>query len=434
MKKNNTKVELKKYLSQKEKIKNTFISSCIILVVLTFFIFITYSYFINKTGEIEVGNFNSSIPDVKIIKSENVENTNYQQMEFTIHNYSNTNTYSYNLNWKDKASGHFGQIYYKIPSKEYSHPVGIIKPNETKKIRLVTTYSISKPLSVDPNNGPWHVKLDSGYEYSKPKLEEGYKNIKYSPLSETTELTELIPYNLHGTYNNVGYLKPEFNENIVEYDLYIPENLPDSIIPVPSSGSKYYPFQIHNKLTNNGKLVGSIFNIDTPKEKINHKMDVYAEDGTYIKTYTIKNVISENMSGKINCFKIKDYQGNSLDTEQNSSGFPNNSNINLSIMSNPNGVEITLYITFLEHMNYIHGYNMRSSYIYIAELEKKGDSSFVKQKTEASSGEFINGIDSLKLKIANPHANYEYILKIYRSSGSFSEPNKLLTTYNIKLV
>ena len=277
MKKNNTKVELKKYLSQKEKIKNTFISSCIILVVLTFFIFITYSYFINKTGEIEVGNFNSSIPDVKIIKSENVENTNYQQMEFTIHNYSNTNTYSYNLNWKDKASGHFGQIYYKIPSKEYSHPVGIIKPNETKKIRLVTTYSISKPLSVDPNNGPWHVKLDSGYEYSKPKLEEGYENIKYSPLSETTELTDLT--------SSYGTLKPTFNKNVENYDLYVQNTSARNITLI-------------GNLTNNGKIIDAVFDMPefNSKIEVNRKLKVYAEDGTYIRDYTIKNIIKDNSS------------------------------------------------------------------------------------------------------------------------------------------
>ncbi len=275
MKKNNTKVELKKYLSQKEKIKNTFISSCIILVILTFFIFITYSYFINKTGEIEVGNFNSSISDVKIIKSENVENTNYQQMEFTIHNYSNTNTYSYNLNWKDKASGHFGQIYYKIPSEEYSHPVGIIKPNETKKIRLVTTYSISKPLSVDPNNGPWHIKLDSGYEYSKPKLEEGYENIKYSPLSETTELTDLT--------SSYGTLKPTFNKNVENYDLYVQNTSARNITLI-------------GNLTNNGKIIDAVFDMPefNSKIEVNRKLKVYAEDGTYIRDYTIKNIIKDN--------------------------------------------------------------------------------------------------------------------------------------------
>ena len=170
MKRNNTKVELKKYLSQKEKIKNTFISSCIILVVLTFFIFITYSYFIKDSGEIDVGKTYAAAPnansEVEIIDKQIVENTSSRQEAiYTIKNSSNTNTYSYYL-YQGYNGTFCPDIFYKIPSKEYSHAKGIIKPNEEKKL-----YIINKS---DCDINYLDIKVDSGYEYSPVKI-SGYE-------------------------------------------------------------------------------------------------------------------------------------------------------------------------------------------------------------------------------------------------------------------
>ena len=190
MKKNNTKVELKKYLSQKEKIKNTFIYSCIILIILTFVIFITYSYFIEDSGNIEMGNLHAAVPELEIKDKQIVENTNNQQAIYIIKNNSNINTYSYNLYYSDLTSGNYGTIYYKIPSKGYSHAKGIIKPKEEKKIYLVTD-STEHGEYLLGGNSPWNVQLLSGYEYTIPRVDDGDYEIKYSPLSEDEDGSSL---------------------------------------------------------------------------------------------------------------------------------------------------------------------------------------------------------------------------------------------------
>ncbi len=277
MKKNKLKVELKKYLSQKEKIKNTFISSCIILVVLTFFIFITYSYFINKTGEIEVGNFNSSIPDVEIINKEIVKNTNNRQVIYTIKNNSSSYTYSYSLFYKIKGT-RIASIFYKIPSKEYSHPEGIIKPNETKKIFLLSSPDTNHSyLQNDLTTDSWDFQLYSGYEYSKPKIEGGYQKINYSLLSETAELKNLNP--------SIGTLSPNFNSSTLSYELHIPSSVTITTI------------ELTPEISNNGeiddKTITISYNANTYRYNVDKKIKLYAEDGTYLKTYTISTIIRD---------------------------------------------------------------------------------------------------------------------------------------------
>ena len=279
MKKVDTKVELKKYLSQKDKIKNTFISSCIILVVLTFFIFITYSYFINKTGEIEVGNFNSAIPNVEIINKEIVKNTNNRQIIYTIKNNSSSNTYSYNLFYKIKGT-RIASIFYKIPSKEYSHPEGIIKPNETKKIFLLSSPDTNHSnLQNDLTTDAWDFKLNSGYEYSKPKIEGGYQKINYSPYSETAELTDLnVPSDV------TGYLNPSFTKYSSSYDLLLDYTVTS--------------LKLNYNITNNGEiyldgikanLTSKTIDINSINNKILKKrtIKIYAEDGSFVKDISL---------------------------------------------------------------------------------------------------------------------------------------------------
>ena len=312
MKKNNTKVELKKYLSQKEKIKNTFISSCIILVVLTFLIFITYSYFINKTGEIDVGNTYAAIPeyDVEIISKEGFENANAQQTVFTIYNFSSTNTYSYNLKYFDQSYGYCGQVYYKIPSGEYSHPEGIIKPNEEKKILLVTNHTCIDTTDLTMDDSTWDVKLNLGYEYTPIIIDDEYQKIEYSPLESTTELRSLVPG--HGT------LEPSFNPNITDYNLIYNEDESSystiSFNPTYSSGSgslsKYsYPFNDGYK----------------------YNIKFYAEDGTYINTYNIHTLYKE-MTGIIEQFRLSCHNDQILiSTPYKTGGYANNSTITFTI-------------------------------------------------------------------------------------------------------
>ena len=369
MKKVDTKVKLKKYLSQKEKIKNTFISSCIILVVLTFFIFITYSYFINKTGEIEVGNFNSSIPDVEIINKEIVKNTNNQQAIVTIKNNSNSNIYSYNLNWKDKSSGHFGEVYYKVPSEKYSHPEGIIKPNETKKIWLVANNDINKYLvQTQAYASPWELKLDSGYEYLKPDKDEGYEDIKYSPLSETAELKNLNP--------SIGMLSPDFNSSTLSYELHIP--ISENINTI----------ELTPEISNNGKIdngtVTISYNANTYKYSVDKKIKLYAEDGTYIKTYTISTVIrdikeDEDLNkifgnGKIQGIAFLNPKGQMIFANGKNEGYEDNSTITIHVPSSKKNV--TTFKNYIIEWSYVDGqnflYDNNKSWYYFCTVDSPG--------------------------------------------------------------
>ena len=288
MKKNNTKVELKKYLSQKEKIKNTFISSCIILVVLTFFIFITYSYFIKDSGEINVGDTYAAIPeyDVEIINKELVDNTNGQQAVITIYNYSNTNTYSYNLGYYYNAGGACNPInvYYKIPSEEYSHPEGIIKPNEEKKIYLVSNNICRGESTLIDENSPVELKLNSGYEYTPSLLEYPYEKIEYSPLESTTELInmEVLDSDID-IFPNVAYnIDTEdeyylFGEG-VGFTLYNNGNVTINKNRSYPTDNNYVECGILDDFNNSNKSKIAKTNI----------IDIYAEDGTYIETYYLK--------------------------------------------------------------------------------------------------------------------------------------------------
>ena len=304
MKKNNTKVELKKYLSQKEKIKNTFISSCIILVVLTFLIFITYSYFIKDSGEINVGNTQAAVPDVEIIDRQIVENTNNQQVIYTIRNNSNTNTYSYNLGYYNVTGGAVGgtELYYKIPNEEYSHPEGIIKPDEEKKIYLVS----SRIQDGYEFTEIYNIKINSGYEYTPIDIDAKYKKLTYSPLESTAELGELLP--------SFGTLDPYFDPNITDYNLiYNPEETEENISFTP-----YF-------YIGNGYLAQYEFPFSPNK---NYSISVYAEDGTFIKTYYINGDIE--LDGTIVEFKFESYPSGIQKSISKSEGFADNETITFS--------------------------------------------------------------------------------------------------------
>ena len=290
MKKNNTKVELKKYLSQKEKIKNTFISSCIILVVLTFFIFITYSYFIKDSGEINVGNTYAAIPeyDVEIINKELVDNTNGQQAVITIYNYSNTNTYSYNLGYYYKAGGacRTVNVYYKIPSEEYSHPEGIIKPNEEKKIYLVSNNLCLGRNTLIDELSPVELKLYSGYEYTPSLLEYPYEKIEYSPLSSTTKL--LIIEGVDSTiFPNVLY-NIDTEDEYYLFGNYSLNSLKANFILTNNGNIRIDNNDIYP--TDNNEVTFAVSN--NYNTATTHSIDILAEDGTYIKTYYLKTGIS----------------------------------------------------------------------------------------------------------------------------------------------
>ena len=378
MKKNNTKVELKKYLSQKEKIKNTFISSCIILVILTFFIFITYSYFIKDSGEINVGDTYAAIPDVEIISIKRLENTNNQQYIYKIKNNSNTNTYSYSLNWKDKSAGHFGKVYYKIPNEEYSHSEGIIKPNEEKNILLVTENSLTNKILGNKydetgkfigTNGPWIYKVFSGFQYSKPKREKGYEKIKYSPLSETTELLDLKTSDgvLKYKYNNdnvvSGFIKTKQNYDLL-FSIYPRNGILDTNI---NNDNKTNSLALISNLSNNGKITGSIINLNKEGE-INHEIKVYAEDGTYVKSYYIDNAY--RMAGNINYLELTDSNGFTYGevTSKETNGFNPKDCINFNIKSEISTNTWKFYITFADG-NYYLDYSSKNLGYYSARLQ-----------------------------------------------------------------
>ena len=423
MKKNNTKVELKKYLSQKEKIKNTFISSCIILVVLTFFIFITYSYFIEKTGEIDVGNVQTAMSnsDVTIIKrGEEVPDSNNQQYIYTIKNKSNTNTYSYNLSYQDKSSGRFRKIYYKIPSKEYSHPEGIIKPGEEKKIYLIFEQGITKEVLGEIYNqngvwngttGPFYFKVFSNYEYTPPKVEEDYVKIEYSPLSETTELTDLKSY-------SVGYLIPLFNSNTLTYDLYLPEY--------------YYDEAVYFKptLTNNGKVLNNKIDI-YDSYRFNREIKVYAEDGTYVKSYKINNINKKEPKGNIYRIWMESAQGKvlgeafpgKLSSNENSKTI----NVTLSVKDSET-TENYIYFNFTDFNNYLKKY-YRNYYVF--SVDKLVGNNYADTSAPDlfdPTGKMYESRDSLKFKLHHFFYSDNYQIKIYINLTSSSN---LLKTYNV---
>ena len=309
MKKNNTKVELKKYLSQKEKIKNTFISSCIILVVLTFFIFITYSYFIKDSGEIDVGNTYAAVPeyDVEIVNKELVDNTNGQQAIITIYNNSNTNTYSYNLGYYANTGGACNTInvYYKIPSYEYSHSEGIIKPNEEKKIYLVSNRICMGRDTLIGEYSPVELKLYSGYEYTPSLLEYPYEKIEYSTLSSTAELTDLTP--------STGFLSPAYNENTDNYNLYVPYTYTDTTYNPDAHININPTFTNGGYITSetdytNGTIYYSFYSYNS------HTISVYAEDGTFVKAITINSGVAA-----VSNLKIESYSSSKSSVIYNSS-------------------------------------------------------------------------------------------------------------------
>ena len=342
MKKNNTKVELKKYLSQKEKIKNTFISSCIILVVLTFFIFITYSYFIKDSGEINVGATQTAVAnsDVKIADIEIVENSNNKKAIITIRNNSNTNTYSYNLNYQDNENSY--EIYYDISDIYYSHAKGIIKPFEEKKV-----YLISK-LDCDIND--LNLKVDSGYEYSPVKISDGYNEINYylyATMQHKTELIDLWP--------DEGLLSPYFETGIYKYDMYIDRN------SIESFDGWLNEIHFDTDFSNGGYITGQTVQINN-EGTIKHKIKVYADDGTYITTYIINIHVLEFGTGKIKSFKIVDTvnldgNGNPLviSTAYKENGFENGETVYFSqpdILALPSPGEYYLYYESLDGQDY----------------------------------------------------------------------------------
>ena len=288
MKKNNTKVELKKYLSQKEKIKNTFISSCIIIVVLTFFIFITYSYFIEKTGEIDVGNVQAAIPeyDVVVENKEIVENTNNQKAIITIKNNSLEN-YSYNLNFEENEN--CKEIYYDITGVEYSHPKGIIKPSEEKKIYLISRSGC--------NINSLNLKLDTGYEYSPIKISNGYKEISYLYKSNSQQEHETDLIALWADY--YGELSPSFDTEITEYEMYV--NRDD----LEAYGGSGIEITFNSIFSNDGYITGEKVQINE-EGTIKHEIKVYTNDGKYIQTYIINIHVVEFYTGKIKSFKLID--------------------------------------------------------------------------------------------------------------------------------
>ena len=291
MAKNNMKVDLKKYISPEEKVKRSFIFSCTILIILTFIIFITYSYFIEDSGNIEMGNLHAAVPELEIKDKKIVENTNGHQAIYTIKNNSNTNTYSYNLNYSDSLSGIYGKIYYKIPSKEYSHAKGIIKPNEEKKIYLVTDFTDPFEFLLGENSS-WKVQLLSGYEYTIPSVGDGYYEIKYSPLSSSTQLIEM-----KGGNSNTKIFPSEFgavdyvndNTNFYLFGSYDQTFLP-FIFKLSNGGyvNNFDNGEVKADPDNNASY--SLYNdYNTPHT---YPFDVYAEDGTFIKTYYLETGIT----------------------------------------------------------------------------------------------------------------------------------------------
>ena len=322
MKKNNTKVELKKYLSQKEKIKNTFISSCIILVVLTFFIFITYSYFIEDSGEIDVGNVQASVTNVEIYNKEIVENTNNQKAIITIVNNSSEN-YSYNLNYQEDESCY--EVYYDITSEEYSHPKGIITSYSEKKIYLISRSGC--------NINSLNLKVDSGYEYSPIKISNGYEEISYLYKSNSQQEHETDLINLYPDY---GELNPHFETNIYKYDMYINR---DYLEVYGGSGIeiKFDPI-----FSNGGYITGEKVQI-TEEGTIKHEIKVYTNDGKYIQTYKINIYVVEFYTGKIKSFKIVDKCAEPdefgdypvIGEVNNSMGLDGLDNINIELTSHP---------------------------------------------------------------------------------------------------
>ena len=401
MAKKNMKVDLERYMSPEEKIKRSFIFSCTILVILTFLIFITYSFFINNTGEIDVGDTYAAIPDVEIIDNQIVDNTNNQQAIYTIKNNSNTNTYSYNLVYNNVTDGAVGsaELYYKIPDVEYSHPEGIIKPNEEKKIYLVS----GRIQDGHEFTEIYNIKINSGYEYTPIIENDEYKKLKYSPLSETTELIDLSP--------SFGTLEPLFDPEITDYNLlYEDYEIATYIDFTPS----FYG--------DSGYLSKYSFRFSTNK---NYNISVYAEDGTYINTYNISAV--HTVPGKIKKFRIYDECSNKDIAEAyNENGFENNDIINFKL---PSEIDATACGS-LNSINWNLYFELMSGYYTQYDVEFFGYNPGYHQYLlrDASSGKY----DYVTFANGAPESELMYIsnsyIKVYKNGT-----DDLLITYNISL-
>ncbi len=288
MAKNNVKVELKKYISPEEKAKNTFIFSCVILIILMFAIFITYSFFISESGDKTVTSTTAATPNITFTSSI-VSNTNGQQKDVTIKN--NTGYYfSYNLHYTSSSA-----IYYKIPDTSHAAPSGIIAPLGSIKVRLVsanTNFFNSSDSSIG-------LGIDSGYQYTPLQTQ---KSIEFSTLNSSTSISNL---SVSGQY----YLSPSFRSTVTSYSLYVSNTTTSVTFNVTPSSS--------------GKLVPSSFSSLVVGDN-NKTMNLYAQDGTLIKTYTIKIVRAHSQGGLIRRFLIID-TGNSgkiISEYKNENGIP----------------------------------------------------------------------------------------------------------------
>ncbi len=411
MAKKNMKVDLERYMSPEEKIKRSFIFSCTILVILTFLIFITYSFFINNTGEKDVGNVQATNSSSDVVFYEAGDS------EYIIKNNSNTNAYSYNLSYKESESCS-NDIYYKIPSDGYSHAKGIIKPGEEKRV-----YIINKS-NCDINSQ--NLKINSGYEYSPVKVSTGYQEIKYlntSNLEHETELEYLWVDN--------GWLEPEFNKYTLEYNLCIYEDIigdtADSITEINFEGS----------LLNNGYITGEKA-ILTDDDIIKHKIKVYAEDGTYIQTYTINIIRKDTYRGKIKMFKLEDLchtdeHGNPLVISKayKENGFENNDEINFHIDDLNNYIcqdnHYYTYINWQLSYNYLTSSKSIGNYIFRLHLANNNApliitdayDGYVNINFTSNNGDFLQhfsvaymDVVDYKLSDAEEHIDYTYGINI----------------------
>ena len=247
MAKQKVKVDLNKYISPKEKAKNTFVIACFLLVILTFAIFITYAFFLNEKEENLVST--KTIDPFITMSSEIVDNTNNQQKNIYL-----SNTTNYNLVYNLISDN---DLFYKIVDDSYSHISGVIAANETIKIRLVSNIAGYFDNKSDDDLG---IYVKANYLFTD---KFSISKINYSTLNDTTILNSLIP--------TVGKLNQEYNLEIKEYSIKVENDI------------NFVNFNYETTL--NGRLF-----YDQTKLKVGNnerEMILRASDGTYIDTYKI---------------------------------------------------------------------------------------------------------------------------------------------------
>ena len=291
-------------------------------------------------------------------------------------------------------------MYYKIPSEEYSHPEGIIKPNEEKKILLVTNHRCIDTTDLTMDDSTWDVKLNLGYEYTPIIIDDEYQKIEYSTLESTTELSSLVPG--HGT------LEPSFDSNITDYNLIYNEDESSystiSFNPTYSSGS------------------GSLSRYSYPfNDGYKYNIKFYAEDGTYINTYNIHTLYKE-MTGIIESFRLSCHNDQFLiSTPYKTGGYANNSTLTFTInpsscgCTSASSCNVRLKWSYLDKDVYLQANNPNHNYYYLLLNASHGDG--------LSTAGFENYIEF------SPQVPNNYKLRILKTPEGIE-----LITYNIKFV